>query len=74
MLIMLISYSSDFYRFLQFLGEIPNLSTKIRYNVGKNHPRQLLFRFVKILRRKHIVKISSIKAVLAMADGVVENH
>ena len=41
--------------------------------LGGNCPRQLLFRFMTILKRKHIVNINSIKAVLAMVDSVVEN-
>ena len=34
----------------------------MRWNVGENCPRQLLLRFVTILKRKHIVKINSIEA------------
>ena len=72
MLIMPNSYSADFYRFLQFPWEIHSLNTKRGQMLGKNCPRQLLFRFVTIFRRKHIVKMNSVKTVLAMADGMVE--
>ena len=41
---------------------------------GENCPRQLLFRFVTIFKRKHIVKVNFVKAVLAMGDNVVENR
>ena len=41
---------------------------------GKPDPGNYYLDLLAIFKRKHIVKMNSAKVVLAMVDGVVENH
>ena len=41
---------------------------------GKIVPGKYYLDLVTIFKRKHIVKMNSIKEVLAVVDSVVENH
>ena len=74
MLMVLNSYSADFYRFLQFPYDILSLNCKNEVKcwvkiVQGNYYLDLLV----IFKRKHIVKMNSVKVVLSMVDNVVEN-
>ena len=62
MLIMLNSCFADFYWFLQFPRGNTQFNYKHEVKCGENCPRQLLFRFMTILKRKHIVKSNSVKS------------
>ena len=42
--------------------------------LGKFVPGNSYLDLLAILKNRHIVKMNSVRAVLAMVDGVVENH
>ena len=83
MLMMLNSYSADFYRLIFYrllqisAVSIGNTQFNHKNEVkcwGKIVPGNYCLDLLAIFKRKHIVKMNSVQAVLAMVDGVVENH